>query len=98
MDGSVELSSGSHCRVLAIELKLEDLTVATSDNEFISGDWLDSAHTESAQIEAEHEHLSLDMEAVDFTGCCACNKIVLLVLREGHADVVTDMGACVDDL
>jgi hypothetical protein len=59
---------------------LEDLTVTTTDDESIGSDRFNRTDTHCAQVEAEDQHLCLDMEAAKITRSSASEEIVFLSL------------------
>ena len=67
MNGAIKLSLGSNGCILSVHQDLEDLAITAANNEGSRVDGLDGADSHSAQIQAENEHLSFDMESTDVT-------------------------------
>ena len=74
------------------------MAITTPDDNFVSCDGLDRTNTHSAQVHVEDQLLRLYVEAAEFAGGRARDEIVFGVLRESHADVVSDVRARVDYL
>ena len=98
MDRAVELSFCCNSGLSSVDCDLKYLTITTSGNELVARDCLDSSQTQSTKVDAENKLLCLDMEATEVSRCCSSEKVVLLILREGHADIISNMRASVDDL
>ena len=98
MDGAVELSFCCNSGLSTVYCDLKYLTIATSSNELVARDCLDSSQTQSTKVDAEYELLCLDMEATEVSRSCSGEKVVLLIFREGHADIISNVRASVDYL
>ena len=98
VNSTIELSFVTSSSRVSVETHAENLTVTTAAYEVSRRDSLDRLDSKRAKIQTEHKLLGLHMEASNIARGSTSDEIVLLILREGHADEATNVSASVDDL
>lgn len=98
MNCAVKLSSHQKLWLVICSAKQDDLSITTTYNDLISTHSSNRLDTFGASIDVKSERFVLDLESKEVTTLRTCEKIVLSVLTEGHACVVSNNSACVNQI
>ena len=90
MDSTVKLSFEKLYWLLGIaSLEENNLTVATTNNNFICCHCLDCFDTLRASIDVERKYFILYLEAEEVAACSTCEQEVLSILAVGQTRVLS---------